>query len=201
MYVHMEVSTLYTQCAYKVHIVTFNVRILTRIHHLPELTASATEHNIDIVCTQEHRYYHSKLEIKYHDTGNGWRFFTVLAWKNSVNAVIGSLGILLSPRIQNSQNSIEKIQSRMMCASFNDNPCTINLLLQSYQYQWWNRHHHILQRVIFQHNVLIIGGDMNAQLGKDENNKFYLHQSSNRSREYLTDFSLENRLTYLICKL
>ena len=34
------------------------------------------------------------------------------------------------------------------------------------------------------HNVLIIGGDMNAQISKDENNKFCLHNLSNRNGEY-----------------
>ena len=50
-------------------------------------------------------------------------------------------------------------------------------------------------RHIPKHSVLIIGGDMNAQIDKDENYKFWLHNSSNRNGDYLTDFSLENRLT------
>ena len=43
---------------------------LNRIGQPPELTASAIDHNIDLICRQEHRYMHSK-DIKYHDTGNG----------------------------------------------------------------------------------------------------------------------------------
>ena len=35
---------------------------------------------------------------------------------------------------------------------------------------------------------------MNAQIGKNENNEFSLHNSSNRNWEFLTDFSLENGL-------
>ena len=50
------------------------------------------------------------------------------------------------------------------------------------------------------HNVLIIGGDMNAQIGKNVNNKFSLHNSSNRNGKNLTDFTLENRLTRLNTK-
>ena len=41
---------------------------------------------------------------------------------------------------------------------------------------------------------------MNAQVGKDENNKFYLHDLSNRNGEYLADFSLENHLSCLNTK-
>ena len=49
-------------------------------------------------------------------------------------------------------------------------------------------------------NVFIIGGNMNAQIGKNVNNKFSLHNSSKRNGEYLTDFTRENRLTCLNTK-
>ena len=75
---------------------TFNVRTLNRIGQLPELTASAIDHKIDIICIQEHRYTHSE-DIKYHDTGNGWTLATASAWKNSVNATIGGVGMLIGP--------------------------------------------------------------------------------------------------------
>ena len=42
---------------------------------------------------------------------------------------------------------------------------------------------------------------MNAQIGKNVNNKFSLHNSSNRNGEHLTDFALENRLTCLNTKI
>ena len=44
------------------------------------------------------------------------KFVLVSAWKSSINAVIKSVGMLLCPL-----NSIEEIQPRMMCASFNGN--------------------------------------------------------------------------------
>ena len=47
------------------------------------------------------------------------------------------------------------------------------------------------------HNVLINGGDMNAQIGKNGNNKYSLHNTSNRNGQHLTDFMIENRLTCL----
>ena len=39
----------------------------------------------------------------------------------------------------------------------------------------------LLVRSFSKHNVLIIGGDMNAQIGKNVNNKFSLHNPSNRN--------------------
>ena len=41
---------------------------------------------------------------------------------------------------------------------------------------------------------------MNAQIGKNVNNKFSLHNSSNRNGDHLTDFTLEKRLTSLNTK-
>ena len=55
-------------------------------------------------------------------------------------------------------------------------------------------------RGISKHNVQIIGGDMNAQIGKNVNNKFILRGSTNRNGEHLTDFTLENGLTCLNTK-
>ena len=37
-----------------IQITTFNIRTLNRIGQLPELTASAIDHNIDIIFLQEH---------------------------------------------------------------------------------------------------------------------------------------------------
>ena len=54
-----------------------------------------------------------------------------------------------------------------------------------------------LVRSIPRHNVLVIGGDMNAQIGKN-GNKYSLHNTSNRNEQHRTDFMIENRLT---CKL
>ena len=85
------------KCKQTIQIAKFNVRTLNRIGQLPELTASAVEHKIDIICIQEHRYTHTE-DIKYQDTGNGWTLATVSAWKNSVNATVGGVGMLIGPR-------------------------------------------------------------------------------------------------------
>ena len=54
-----------------------------------------------------------------------------------------------------------------------------------------------LVRSIPKHNLLVIGGDMNAQIGKNRSNKYSLHNTSNRNGEHLIDFMIENRLTCL----
>ena len=179
-----------------------NVRTLNRIGQLPELTASAVEQKIDIICIQEHRYTHTE-DIKYHETGNGWTLATVSAWKNSVNAAVGGVGMLIGPRALKTLNSIEKIQPSMLAAMFNGNPkATIicysptNVSEETKLVTFYDELS-CLVRGIPKHNLLVIGGDMNAQIGKNGNNKYSLHNTSNRNGQHLTDFMIENRLTSL----
>ena len=54
-----------------------------------------------------------------------------------------------------------------------------------------------LVRSIPKHNVLLMGRDMNAQIGKNVNHKISLQ---NRNEEHLKYFTLENRLTCLNAK-
>ena len=169
-----ELKQKLLKCKQTIQIVTFNVRTLNRIGQLSELTASAVEHKIDVICIQEHRYMHTE-DIKYHETGNGWMLLTVSAWKNSVNASVGGVGMLIGPRALKTLNSIERIQPRMMAATFNGNPkATIiscdsptnvseeNKIVTFYEDL------SSLVRSIPKHNLLVIGRDMNAHLGVGE---------------------------------
>ena len=189
-----------------IQIAKFNVGTLNRIANQLELTASAIDHDINVMCLQEHRYLHSK-DIKYHDTGNEWTFLSASAGKIYVNATIGGLGILIGPRVLQSLNSIEKIQPRMMVAMFNGNPSAkiiscynpINVSEETYLIAFYNELSSLV-RNIPKRNILVIGGDMNTQIGKNLNNKFSSHNTANRNGEHLRDFTLENRLTCLNTK-
>ena len=198
-----ELKQTLLKCKPTIQMATFNVRTLNRIGQLPELTASAVEHKIDIICIQEHRYTHTE-DIKYHETGNGWMLVTVLAWKNSVNASVGGVGMLIEPRALKTLNSIERIQPRMMAATFNGNPkdsiiscySPTNVSEETELVTFYEELSSLV-RSIPKHNLLVIGGDMNAQIGKNGNNKYSLHNTSNRNGQHLIDFMIENRLTCL----
>ena len=191
------------KCKQAIQIATFNVRTLNRIGQLPELIASAVEHKIDIICIQEHRYTHTE-DIKYHQTGNGWTLATVSAWKNPVNTTVGGVGMLRGPKAIKTLYSIERIQPRMMTATFNGNPrATIiscysptNISEETKLATFYDELSSLV-RSIPKHNLLIIGRDMNAQIGKNRHNKYSLHNTSNRNGQHLTDFMIENRLTCL----
>ena len=181
-----------------IQIATFNVRTLNRIGQLPEMTASAVEHMIDIICIQERRYMHTK-DIKYHDTGNGWTLATVSAWKNSLNATVGGVGILIGPRALKTLNSIERIKPMMIAATLNGNPratiiscySPINVSEETELVTFYDELSSLVR------SVLVIGGDMNAQIGKNRNNGYSLHNTSNRNGQHLKESMMENRLTCL----
>ena len=73
------------------NIKTFNVRTLNTINQIHKHTTSVVEHNIKMICMQELRYYHSKLESTYHDTSNDW----IIYMEKLVNATIESIGMFL----------------------------------------------------------------------------------------------------------
>ena len=124
--------------------------------------------------------------IIYHETGNGWSLVTVSAWKNSVNAAVGGVGLLIGPRTLKTLNSIELIQPRMMAATFNGNPrATIipcnnptNVSEETELVTFYDELSSLV-RSIPKHNMFFIGGDMNAKIGKNGNNKYSLHNTSN----------------------
>ena len=109
--------------------------------------------------------------------------------------------MFIGSRAPKSQNSIEKIQPSMMVGTFNGRPgaiiisyySPINVREETDLIAFYKE---LSSRVLSipKHNVLVIGGDMNAQIGKNVNHKFILHKPSNRNGEHLTDFTLENRL-------
>ena len=94
-----------------------------------------------------------------------------------------------------------------MVATFNGNPNTtiifchspINVSEETDLIAFYSELYSLL-RSIPKHNVLVMGGDMTAQIGKNVNNKFSLLKSSNRNGEYLRNFTLENKLTCLNTK-
>ena len=165
-----------------------------------------TDHNIDKVRVQEHRYHHSEEDIKYDDTGNGYVFDLASAGKNSANAMVRDVGMLLGPQALKSFNS-EKIQPRMMVVMFNSNPSMTIISCYSptnasdeTDLDTVSNELTSLVHSIPKQNILIIGGDMNVQIGKNVNNKFSLHNLTNRNGEHLTDFPQENGLACLNTK-
>ena len=118
------------------------------------------------------------------------------------NSIYG-VGMLLSPRVLKPLNGIEKIQPRMMVTTLNGNLSTAVISCDSPTNSSDEMDFikfYIVQSFLVRSILKHTGGDMNAQKGKGESNKFCKYNSSNRYGEHLTKFSLENRLTCLNTK-
>ena len=91
--------------------------------------------------------------------------------------------MLIGPWALKSLSSIEKIQPRIIVAILNGNPSTTiisyysptNVSEETDPIACYNELPSLV-RSIPKHNVLVIGGDMNTQIGKNVKNKFSLHK-------------------------
>ena len=85
--------------------------------------------------------------------------------------------MLIGPRALKTLNSIERIQPRMMAATFNGNPKATIIscysptnVREETELVTFYEELSSLVRSIPKHNRLVIGGNMNAQIGKNRNN-------------------------------
>ena len=105
--------------------------------------------------------------------------------------------MLIGPRALKTLDSIERVQPRMLAAMFNGNPrATIiscysptNVSEETELVAFYDELSSLVCSIPKQ-NVLVIGGDMNAQNGY---NKYSFHNTSNRNGQHLIDFMIENR--------
>ena len=109
--------------------------------------------------------------------------------------------MLLSPHATKSLNSIEKITSRILVTTFHGNPEPIliscysptNIADEQEVIDFYDDLSSLICSVP-KHNVLIIRGDLNAQIGQSIHHKFRYYYRSNRNGEYLEHFLIENDL-------
>ena len=119
--------------------------------------------------------------------------------KNTGNGTTGGIGMLLSPHATKSLNSIEKITSRILVETFHGNPEAT--LISCYSPTNIADEHEVIDfyddlssliRSVTKHNVLIVGEELNAQIGQSAHHKFTY--TSNRNGEDLEHFLIENGL-------
>ena len=91
--------------------------------------------------------------------------------------------MLIGPRALKTLNSIERIQPRMMAATFYGNPRATIIscysptnVSEETELVTFCQELSSLVHSIPKHNLLVIGGDMNIQIGKNRNNKYIQNQ-------------------------
>ena len=193
-------------CRNRILISTFNTRTL--LHppsRLNELVLNAKAQKIDVISIQEHRFFHPDTKLEYHHIED-YQLITASCWKNSVNASIGGVGLLLSPKAMENLSNIDKISSRIIIADFEGNPKSTVIAcyspINNSSDDDINDFYLGLRSVIENvpaHNFLTIPGDFNAQLGPNDA-KFTFHTETNRNGEFLVDLMEEFNLCPANCK-
>ena len=110
-------------CRNNAFISSFNTRTLNPSSRLSELFLNAKLHKIDIIAIQEHRFFHPDDAIKYHKVED-FQLVTASCSKNSSNASVGGVGLLLSPRAMENLSKMEVISPQVVIAAFEGNPKT-----------------------------------------------------------------------------
>ena len=118
---------------------------------------------------------------------------------NSVNASVGGVGFLISPRVRKSLLSVEKVSSRISVIHINGNPrlsvvscySPTNCSLDAEKDDFYNTLSRAIDKVP-PHNMLAVCGDFNAKLSN--NSRFTHHTETNDNGERLLDLCDEHQL-------
>ena len=192
-------STL-MKCKKEVCMSTFNVRTLKAPSKTGELVALASLYSISIIALQEHRMYHEDVEVQYQNLADGWQLVTSSSTRNTIGASVGGVGFLLNPLASKSLCSVQKISSRIIVANFAGNPATTviccysptNCADNSEVIQFYDDLRQTTKKTP-RHNVLVVLGDLNAQIGKGDKN-FTYNKVTNRNGKHLEDYLEECEL-------
>ena len=160
------------KCQRPIIISTFNVPALNGQARQGKITAMSEKYQIDVVCIQEHRIHYLEETVRHQDLGNGWMIITSSAEKAENNTMIRGVGMLVDPQACGSLPSVAVVSLRIMVATFNRNLKTTIIAYYS-PTSCSNeievvKFYNMLRGAICQllkHNVILIAGDMNAQIG------------------------------------
>ena len=184
---------------------TYNARTLRKGQNMDELLINFKKQGISVLGIQEHRRVHEDEPISYQEC-QGQYIITSSAWRNSQNAAVGGVGLLLDRRAQKALGEVKSISNRILMATFQGNPATTVIVAysptstQGNEEEVENFYTNLREatKTTPKHNMLVILGDFNAHLGKSFVEHSY-HEESSRNGEYLLDFVEEQQLTICNC--
>ena len=193
-------STHLLKCKKRTIFSTFNARTLSKDSKLLELVSCARSFNIDILSIQEHRIYHLEIDTD-RKTIDGYHLITSSAWKNSQGSKVGGVGILLSARAAEQLKSVVKISPRILVAYFYSNQqITIiacysptNVIDELTVDQFYKDLKDATDAVPA-HNLLVVAGDFNAQIGPEDSLFTFNTKETNRNEKKLADYAEEFQL-------
>ncbi|XP_072016329.1 uncharacterized protein [Amphiura filiformis] len=176
-----------------------NTRTLQSPHKQIKLCALVQDNKLDVIVVQEHRTVHDD-QLQYENLIEGFQLITSSAWRNSMGAAVGGVGVLLSNFARKVLVSVCYISPRILKVTLNGNPQTTIIVTYSPTNaadeddvtDFYNQLTKATREVPA-HNFLIVIGYFNARVGHDIA-KFSYHETTNRNGELMLDYTLENNL-------
>ena len=177
---------------------TLNCRTLHSTSSRLELDKLMQEYEISVTCIQEHRFVHddSDPDEVVRDLGST-TLFTASAERNECGASVRGVGIAINSKLLPLLISVKKMHERIIVATFRGNPKTVviscysphNARPEDEVVAFYKQLSDVIEDIP-PHNMLFIGGDMNAQIAKG----FSLHNASNRNGLLLNEFIEQHNL-------
>lgn len=182
-----------------INIATFNIRtgkdgsrILELIHHMEA-------HDISVIGLQEHRRVHEE-EVKF-ERIDGHLLVTSSAWRNSAQAAVGGVGLLINKKVEKALCDVTSVTSRILKATFAGNPVATLVVVYSPTNMRQNHDetelfYESIRNTIDQtpkHNFLALLGDWNAKVSSSHV-RFAHEKRTNENGIRLIDLACEKSL-------
>ncbi|CAF0980581.1 unnamed protein product [Brachionus calyciflorus] len=178
-------------------IATYNVRSLRGSGKEYQLTTGCNKQKINIITIQEHRHKFDE-EIKF--TWNNDETW-LKAFASAREDGNGGIGFLIDKKTANSLRQVDKVTERIIIAHFDGNPqltivacyAPTNLASKNAKETFYQDLKNTLAKIP-PHNIVIVLGDFNARIGKDEHKfnpilvgQHSFHEQSNENGQYLVE--------------
>ena len=123
---------------------------------------------------------------------------TSSAWRNTSNAAVGGVGLMLSKQATQSLSEVVPLNKRIITAHFIGNPAisvTVHYSPTEGSDTAEEHYNNLVTAIsaVPKHNILLVLGDCNAHLGEEAVKHTY-HKRTNSNGEHLLDLACEAHL-------
>ncbi|XP_071498710.1 craniofacial development protein 2-like [Diadema antillarum] len=143
-----------------------------------ELAWNMKKQSVEICGIQEHRQVHETDridDINCYKVGLGYELYTASAWRNTMQAATGGVGIVIGKIAQRALIGVDRISDRLIKATFQGNPAlTVIVAYAPCEYAAstdktdFNDNLRQAIEAVPRHHFLVVLGDLNARLGPDD---------------------------------
>ena len=175
---------------------TMNVRSIRLQNQREELARNFQDKGICILGIVDHKIVHEDpVTFQQFDEAT---MITSSAWRNTSNATVGGVGLMLSKQATQALSEVVPRNERIITAHFSGNPA-ISVIVHYSPTEGSDtaeEHYNNLVTAISavpKHNVLLVLGDCNAHLGEEAVKHTY-HKRTNSNGEHLLDLACEANL-------